>query len=94
MVRMINLEALRNGCTDDAFDDGIRIDTELVPLGGPCYPVKPAICEGGTYQQDRRCRVNIHSKFEGCGVSRGWAPVRVRVPAGGDAEQENPGRSL
>ena len=54
MTRMIDLEALLNGCGDDSFDDGIRIDTELVPLAGPGGPVKPAVYEGGTYQQDRR----------------------------------------
>ena len=54
MAPMIDLEALLTGCDEDAFDDGIRIDTELVPLGGPGSPVKPAIYEGGTYQQDRR----------------------------------------
>ncbi len=50
----MTLEALLHGCADDAFDDGIRIDTELVPLAGPGRPVKPAVYEGGVYQQDRR----------------------------------------
>ena len=54
MARMIDLEALLKAGDDDAFDDGIRFDTELVPLGGPGSPVKPAVYEGGTYQQDRR----------------------------------------
>ena len=54
MARMIDLEALLKGCDEDAFDDGIRIDTELVPLGGPGSPVKPAVYKGGTYQQGRR----------------------------------------
>ena len=54
MARMINLEALLSGCADDSFDDGIRIDTELEPLSGPGGPVKPAVYEGGAYQQDRR----------------------------------------
>ena len=49
MARMIDLEALLKGCGDDSFDDGIRIDTELVPLAGPGGPVKPAVYEGGTY---------------------------------------------
>ena len=49
MDGMITLEALLKGCADDAFDDGIRIDTELVPLAGPGGPVKPAVYEGGTY---------------------------------------------
>ncbi len=54
MARRINLEALLAGCADDSFDDGIRIDTELVPLAGPGGPVKPAVYEGGAYQTDRR----------------------------------------
>ena len=54
MTRKINLEALLAGCADDSFDDGIRIDTELVPLAGPGGPVKPAVYEGGVYQKDRR----------------------------------------
>ena len=54
MARKIDLEALLQGCADDSFDDGIRIDTELVPLAGPGGPVKPAVYAGGTYQQDRR----------------------------------------
>ncbi len=54
MARKINLEALLAGCAQDSFDDGIRIDTELVPLAGPGGPVKPAVYEGGLYQQDRR----------------------------------------
>ena len=54
MARKIDLEALLKGCADDSFDDGIRIDTELVPLAGPGGPVKPAVYEGGVYQQDRR----------------------------------------
>ena len=54
MARMITLDMLLGGCADDAFDDGIRIDTELEPLSGPGGPVKPAVYEGGTYQQDRR----------------------------------------
>ena len=54
MARMINLEVLLGGCANDSFDDGIRIDTELEPLSGPGGPVKPAVYEGGMYQQDRR----------------------------------------
>ena len=54
MARTINLESLLAGCADDAFDDGIRIDTQLDPLSGPGGPVKPAVYEGGTYQMDRR----------------------------------------
>ena len=54
MAQSITLEALLDGCANDSFDDGIRIDTELVPLGGPGGPVKPAVYEGGTYQLDNR----------------------------------------
>jgi len=54
MARSIDLDALLKGCADDSFDDGIKIDTELVPLAGPGGTVKPAVYEGGTYQQDRR----------------------------------------
>lgn len=54
MQGTITLAALLRGCADDAFDNGIRIDTELVPLAGPGGPIKPAVYEGGTYQQDRR----------------------------------------
>ena len=54
MACMITLEKLLGACADDSFDDGIRIDTELVPLAGPGGPVKPAVYAGGTYQQDRR----------------------------------------
>ena len=54
MGNLITLEALLQGCADDAFDDGIRIDAELMPLAGFGGPVKPAIYEGGEYQKDRR----------------------------------------
>ncbi len=56
MADMIDFTELLNGCADDSFDDGIRVDTELVPLAGPGGPVKPAVYEGGVYQQDRRWR--------------------------------------
>lgn len=54
MAGKIDLEALLKGCDDNSFDNGIRIDSELVPLTGPGGPVKPATYEGGAYQQDRR----------------------------------------
>ena len=57
MARMITLDALLTGCADDSFDDGIRIDTELEPLSGPGGSVKPAVYEGGRYQEDRRWAV-------------------------------------
>lgn len=54
MARQIDLETLLAACSDESFDDGIRIDTELEPSGGPGSPVKPAVYEGGVYQTDRR----------------------------------------
>ena len=54
MVKKIDIELLLAASTDDSFDDGIRIDTELEPLAGPGGTVKPAVYEGGTYQMDRR----------------------------------------
>ncbi len=54
MARTIDIERLLGGCADDAFDDGIRIDADLVPLAGAGGPVKPAVYEGGTYQHDHR----------------------------------------
>ena len=54
MPKQIDLEALVAGCADDSFDDGIRIDSDLEPLSGPGGAVKPAVYEGGKYQQDRR----------------------------------------
>ena len=54
MARNIDLKTLLKGCADDSYDDGIRIDAKLVPLAGPGGPVKPAVYEGGTYQQDCR----------------------------------------
>ncbi len=54
MVRRISLSDLVTGCADDSFDAGIRIDSELEPIGGPGASVKPAVYDGGTYQLDRR----------------------------------------
>jgi len=54
MTRKLNLDMLLSGCSDRSFDDGIRIDTELVPIGDIGSPVKPAVYEGGNYQQDLR----------------------------------------
>ena len=54
MKMTIDLERLLSACADDAFDDGILIDTDLQPLSGPGGPVKPAVYDGGNYQFDRR----------------------------------------
>lgn len=50
----ISLSVLLAACGDDAWDDGIRIDTELVPLGGVGAPVKPAVYVSGRFQYDFR----------------------------------------
>ncbi len=50
----IDLERLLSGCSDDSFDDGIRIDADLEPLSGVGGPVKPAVYEGGNFQLDGR----------------------------------------
>ena len=54
MASIVKFEHVLQGCEDDAFENGIRIETELMPLGGPGSPVKPAVYAGGQYQQDRR----------------------------------------
>ena len=54
MARQIDLDTLLAACSDDSFEDGIRIDSGLEPCGGPGSPVKPAVYEGGVYQTDRR----------------------------------------
>lgn len=50
----LNTEQLIEACGDDAFDAGLKIRTELTPLGGPGAPVKPAVYEGGRYQLEQR----------------------------------------
>ena len=50
----LTLEKLLAGTASDSFDDGIRLDAELEPLGGPGGTVKPAIYPGAVYQEDRR----------------------------------------
>ena len=54
MSLTITAARLAEACADDAFDDGIRIDAELESLSGPGGTVKPAVYEGGQYQEDRR----------------------------------------
>ena len=54
MARTIDLDLLLRGSGDASFDAGIRIDTELTPLAGAGGPVKPAVYEGGRYQEDWR----------------------------------------
>ena len=54
MARMIDMESLLSASAAGSFDAGIRIDTELAPLAGAGGPVKPAVYEGGRYQEDWR----------------------------------------
>ena len=51
---LLDLQRLLAGVATDSFDDGIRIETDLEPLAGPGGSVKPAVYEGGKYQEDRR----------------------------------------
>ena len=50
----LTLGRLLAGTSSDSFDDGIRLDSDLEPLGGPGGTVKPAIYAGAVYQEDRR----------------------------------------
>ncbi|MDE0318832.1 MAG: type I-U CRISPR-associated RAMP protein Csb1/Cas7u [Acidimicrobiaceae bacterium] len=54
MAEPLDFERLLQGCRDESFDDGLLIETELVPVAGIGAPVKPAVYEGGRYQRDRR----------------------------------------
>lgn len=54
MKEEIRLDSLVAACGDASFEDGLRIETELESLAGPGGPVKPAVYEGGRYQEDRR----------------------------------------
>lgn len=47
-------DKLAQACADDGTDAGILIHTELEPVAGRGTPVKPAVYEGGRYQEDRR----------------------------------------
>ena len=60
-----------DACANASFDDGIRIDTQLMPIGGDGAPVKPPVYEGGAYQQDKRmagptltCGTTWHTDIE------------------------------
>ena len=50
----LTLRRLLAGTSSDSFDDGLRLDSDLEPLGGPGGTVKPAIYAGAVYQEDRR----------------------------------------
>ena len=56
----IDVESLTRACSDDSFDGGVTIRTELEPLGGPGVPVKPPTYAGATdrdgprYQHEQR----------------------------------------
>ena len=50
----LTLRRLLAGTAGDSFDDGIRLDSDLEPLGGSGGTVKPAIYAGAVYQEDRR----------------------------------------
>lgn len=50
----LDAHMLLDACGDAATAAGISIRADLVPLAGEGAPVKPAVYEGGTYQEDRR----------------------------------------
>lgn len=50
----ISGERLIAACGDDSSDAGIVLAADLVPVAGDGAPVKPAVYEGGHFQQDRR----------------------------------------
>lgn len=54
MARKLTAEDLVAACDEQSQEAGIRIWSALEPLAGQGAPVKPAIYEGGRYQQDRR----------------------------------------
>jgi CRISPR-associated protein Csb1 len=54
MTTDIQLDRILAACSDDSADAAIRILTNLEPIGGPGAPVKPAVYDGGRYQQDKR----------------------------------------
>lgn len=54
MVHSLTSASLADACGDASGSAGLRLFTELEPVGGPGAPVKPAIYEGGRYQSDHR----------------------------------------
>lgn len=50
----LTVQALIAALSDTGVDAGLRISTDLDPIGGAGSPVKPAVYEGGRYQLDRR----------------------------------------
>lgn len=58
MGSKITLDRLVAACSDDSDVAGIRITTDLEPIGGKGSPVKPATYIGGKLQEDVRWRGN------------------------------------
>ncbi|MGF1668076.1 MAG: type I-U CRISPR-associated RAMP protein Csb1/Cas7u [Acidimicrobiia bacterium] len=54
MANTLTCDLLIDACRDESFESGMRYQVRLEPLAGVLTPVKPAIYEGGKYQQDRR----------------------------------------
>ncbi len=50
----LDADMLIRGCADTAFDSGLTIHSQLEPIAGPGAPVKPAVYEGGVFQEDHR----------------------------------------
>lgn len=54
MTEKLTAERLIEALSDDSFDAGISITSELEPMGGPGAPVKPAVYINGALQKDKR----------------------------------------
>lgn len=54
MAKELVAEDLVSACAEDGRAAGIKMWAVLEPLGGAGAPVRPAIYEGGRFQQDRR----------------------------------------
>jgi len=50
----LTLDKLLAGTASTSFDDGIRLEADLEPLGGHGQAIKPAIYAGFVYQADKR----------------------------------------
>ena len=85
MARRIDLEALLRGCAEGAFDAGIRIDTELVPLEAPDPETGPSpvvdIPRSDGWRRVRRFDLAAADRRQ-CVVNGQDAPGGVQTGAG------------
>lgn len=82
MAKVIDFDTLLAGCADDSFDDGIRIDTETVPLTGPSGPVKPAGRASARWHLGTRAPLPARSRWATLGGSiEASIPVMASLPS-------------